>query len=256
VRLVPTTGSGPAMPYLLHGSLDISFGNYVSFIATQASGAAQLRVLADGYAEVPGGFEILVPENSPIKTVADLKGKTIAVNALNNVGTLITRSELAANGIPPSSVHFVAIPFPLMGAALAAHRVDAGWFTEPFLTEAEEKYGAYAVLDTDSGATSGFPISGYVTTAAFAARYPKTAAAFARAIVKAQKMADQSRTLVEQVLPRFTGVPSEVAVTMVTGNFPTSVDPTRLQRVADLMLRFGMLKHHFDMITMTNASGL
>ena len=48
VTIVPTTGSGPVMADLLNGRLNISFGNYVSFIAAQVRGAVQLRILAEG----------------------------------------------------------------------------------------------------------------------------------------------------------------------------------------------------------------
>jgi NitT/TauT family transport system substrate-binding protein len=94
--------------------------------------------------------------------VAALRGKTIGVNALANVATLIVSSVLTDNGVPPSSVAFVAIPFPQMGEALAGRRIDAAWLVEPFLTEAEIKHGAQAIADGDQGATANFPISGYL----------------------------------------------------------------------------------------------
>lgn len=250
VTIVPTTGSGPVMADLLNGRLDINFGNYVSFIAAQANGAASLRILAEGNNATAHEQEIVVLPHSPVTSVAGLRGKTIGVNALANVATLIVSSVLAENGVPPSVVSLVAIPFPAMGAALAARRIDAAWLVEPFLTEAEIRYGAEAVADGDQGATQNFPVSGYATTTAWVRRFPMTAAAFLRALNRGQQVADTSRPVVEQVLPRYIGITRQVAALVVTGNFPTGVDVVEIQRVADIMHQFGMLKQPFNVAPM------
>ena len=173
--------------------------------------------------------------------MAGLRGKTIGVNALANVATLIVSSVLAGNDIPPTAVRFVAIPFPQMGEALAARRIDAAWLVEPFLTEAEIKSGAEVIADGDQGATANFPVSGYVVTTAWARRYPGTAAAFVRALSRGQQLADTSRPAVEQVLPHYLGVTRQVASLVVTGDFPVGVNRMHIQRVADIMHQFGML---------------
>jgi len=246
VTIVPTTGSGPVMTDLLNGRLDVNFGNYVSFIAAQAKGVAKLRILVEGNNATAHEQEIVTLTSSPVTSVTGLRGKVIGVNALANVATLIVSSVLAENGVRPRSVKFVAIPFPAMGAALAARRIDAAWLVEPYLTETQIKYGAQVVADGDQGATQNFPISGYVTTAAWAGRYPKTAAAFTRALNRGQQVADTSRLTVEQVLQRYLGVSEQVASLAVTGDFPTSVDVTQIQRVADIMHQFGMLAQPFN----------
>ena len=250
VTIVPTTGSGPVMADLLNGALDISFGNYVSFIAAQAAGAARLRILAEGNNATAHEQEIVVLPHSPITSVAGLRGKTVGVNALANVATLIVSSVLAENNIPPSSVRLVAIPFPAMGTALAARQIDAAWLVEPFLTETQTKYGAESVADGDQGATRNFPVSGYAATTAWVNRYPRTAAAFVRALTRGQQLADTDRPLVEQVLPRYIGISHQVATLVVTGDFPASVEATQIQRVADIMHQFGMLETHFDVTAM------
>jgi ABC-type nitrate/sulfonate/bicarbonate transport system substrate-binding protein len=145
------------MADLLNGRLDISFGNYVSFIAAQAAGVASLRILAEGNNATAHELEIVVPPHSPVTSVAELRGKTIAVNALANVATLIVSSILAENNVPPASVRFTAIPFPQMAAALNARRVDAAWMVDPFLTEAEVRNGVVELADGDQSATQNFP---------------------------------------------------------------------------------------------------
>lgn len=250
VKILPTTGSGPAMAELINGTFDISFGNYVSFIDVAAKGVAKLRILAEGNNAVPHEFEIVVPARSPISSVAGLRGKVIGVNALQNVATLIVSSVLAENNVPPSSVKFTAVPFPEMAAALQARRVDAAWLAEPFVTEAETRYGVVEIADGDQGATQNFPISGYAVTQAWAQRYPGTAAAFVQALDKGQQLADTSRPAVEQALRRYISISHAAAALVVTGTFPTGVNQVQIQRVADIMHQFGMLKTSFNVAPM------
>ena len=76
-----------------------------------------------------------------------------------------------------------------MGAALAARRVDAAFLIEPYLTQAETRAGDVPLFDIDQGATQDFPLTGYVVTDAWLAKYPRTAAAFTRALGKGQPAA-------------------------------------------------------------------
>jgi ABC-type taurine transport system substrate-binding protein len=78
--------------------------------------------------------------DSPVKSLA-LKGKTIAVNAVNSEVTDLLYNALAADHITPGQVHLAQIPFPAMAAALATGRVDAAYMTEPYVTEAGQKNG-------------------------------------------------------------------------------------------------------------------
>ena len=78
-------------------------------------------------------------------------------------------------------------------------------------------------------------------------KYPKTAAAFQRAIQKAQQLATSDRKKVEEVLPAYAKVDAQTAAVLSLPNFPTSLNPTRLQRLPDLMLKDGLLKSKIDM---------
>jgi NitT/TauT family transport system substrate-binding protein len=251
VRIAPTAGSGTVMTDLINGTLDVSFGNYVSFILAQAHGIARLRIVSEGNNATAREQEICVRAHSPITTVAGLKGKVIGVNALANVATLLVSSILSENAVPVSSVKFTPIPFPSMAATLQAGRIDAGWLVEPFLTEAEVQYGVQAIADGDQGATQNFPVSGVAVTQAWLDRYPRTAAAFIAAFNRGQVLADENRKAVEQVLPQYISVSKAAATLIATGSFPVGpVNQVQIQRVADVMHEFGMLKAPFDVSPM------
>ena len=253
VKLVSITSSGDVLALLLHGNVDILAGNYVSEIQAEANnpGVIRLRILAEGALTTPRSREIMVPAGSPIKTLAQLRGKTIAVNALKNAASLLVESALATHGIPPSSVHLVQIGFPDEAAALNAHRVDAAWMVEPFVSQGRAKYGLRELYDTNLGATSAFPIAGYVSTQKFEQKDPKTAAAFVRAVERGQQVADTSKAAVEAAMVKFLGISPAIAAVMVPDMFPLGVSRVRIQRAANLMYQFGQLKHPFNVTPMT-----
>ncbi|MFY1633139.1 ABC transporter substrate-binding protein [Solwaraspora sp. WMMB335] len=65
---------------------------------------------------------VFVGNESPIDSPADLVGKKIAVNEINQ---FVTSNWLKANGVEPDSVSFVALPFAEQIPAVLNGRVDA-----------------------------------------------------------------------------------------------------------------------------------
>ena len=234
VKIVPVASGGDVLANLVNGSVDVDEGQWTSDIDAQVAGI-KLHALAAGNAGGPGVQEVTVPPGSGIRTVKQLAGKTIAVNALAGLTVLLIDTVLAANGMSPSQVHYVVVPFPAMAAALAARRVDAAFLIEPYLTQAETSSGGVPLVDLDQGATQNFPLTGYVATQAWMSKYPRTAAAFTRALHKGQQIAATSRPAVEKALTANTTISKQTAAIMATGSFPLSVTAVALGRVADLM---------------------
>lgn len=248
VQIKPVAQSIQALPALKNGQVDVIAGaNYVTFLQAFAQGALKLRIVADGASEASRFMAALVMPNSPIKQPKDLEGKTIAVNILNNIQSLTFNEVLKANNVDPTKVKYRAVPFPQMGAALQKGQVDAVHTGEPFGSDIQRKLGARMILDGGGAPVTELPVSGYVTTQDFVEKYPKTAAAFQRAIQKAQQLAAGDRKQVEAVLPSYAHVDAQTAAVLSLPNYPTSLNPTRLQRLPDLMLKDGLLKSPLDM---------
>jgi NitT/TauT family transport system substrate-binding protein len=246
VTFEPVTSSETAISDQVKKIYDITGGNYVSYIQAQAAGQANLDIFAEGSVMEPGSQGIYVMPDSPIKSLADLKDKTIAINAPKNILYLLTSSVLTEQGINPGSVKFVtSIPFPAMPAALKAGEIDAAVLPEPFASIAEQADGAVPLVDLDQGATTSFPVEGYVVTKQWAQKYPHTLAAFDEALEEGQQIADSDRAAVEQAMedlpmkPVPLGVSKQIAAVMALDDYPVGpVDPVRVQRVADVMRQF------------------
>jgi NitT/TauT family transport system substrate-binding protein len=249
VKFVPAVSSETVIADQVNGQYDITGGNYVSYIQAQQSHRADLDIFAEGSVLQPGAMGIYTMPGSPVKTLDQLKDQMVAVNAPRNIMYLLTASVLAEHGLSPADVHFVAPEkgFPVMPGELKAGAFEAGAFAEPFGSIAAEADGAVPLADLDQGATTNFPIEGYVVTKRWAQRYPRTLAAFYRALEQGQEIADTDRTAVEQAmedLPGALALPRTIAAVMSLQSYPVSagpvgsVDRVRLQRVVDVMQQF------------------
>ena len=127
-------GGAAIIPSVMSGDYQIGFSNAVSLLIA-ASKNLPVQIISQG---VLGGTSqddawdaVVVPKGSDVKTIKDLEGKTIAVNTLNNIGPVTINNAMEKDGADYKTVKYVEVPFPEMGAALEANRVDAAFTVEP-----------------------------------------------------------------------------------------------------------------------------
>jgi len=239
------------------GKYDITAGNSVSYIQAEVAHQSDLEIVAEGSLMQADNQALYTLPRSRITDESDLKGARIGVNVPNNIGTLLISAMLQEYGITPGQVHFVAMPFPEMGQALQRHVIDAAWLPEPFGSADAASMGLEELCDLDQGATQGFPVGWYVVTKGWAKKYPRTLAAFLAALRQGQEIADTQRTAVEQAmekLPNPYTVPPMIASVMSLETYPLNVAPdidrSRVQRVANEMYQFQMLRQPFQVASM------
>lgn len=235
-----------SLPAMLAGELDLVFSSYIPFYLAQANGAGTLRVVAESSSSAPNSFGIYTLPDSPVTTLADLPGRKLGVNVTGALAELLAREALTNAGVDPGSVTFVAVPFPEMGAVLQRGDIDAGFFAEPFITAAGAQLGIERVADVGVGSVDGLPIDGFGATEGWVKQHPNTAAAFQRAIQRAAETAGRDRAEVEKVITNYAKVDTKLAPIMAALQYPTSLNPKRLQRVADLMQAHDMLAARLD----------
>jgi NitT/TauT family transport system substrate-binding protein len=257
IHYTPAVSSDVSIGEQLAGNFDITGGNYVSYIQHYVKDHQPLEIIAEGSVMQQGTQAIYTMPDSKIKTLSELKGHTLGINAPLNINYLLAASVLTQNGIKLTQVNFptAPIPFPTMAGQLAAGKIDAAALPEPFATAAEQKYGAVELADLNQGATEQFPIQGYVVTKSWAQQNPGTLKAFVTALAQGQELADTSRSSVEKAMEALSGpkngeIPPIVASVMAVNIYPTAIDQVRIQRVADVMYQFGLLQSRFNVTPM------
>jgi NitT/TauT family transport system substrate-binding protein len=251
VVVMPSTNS--ATTGLLSHTMDFAAENYVGmFQQEQAVPGLNLRIVADNDQATPNLFTLMVGKNSPITSLAQLKGKKVSFPAKGfNYGSMATDIQLQPYHLSSTSFTTVALPFSSAPQAIATGTIDAAFTTEPFITIMEESSGARELTDLLSGPLAGFPVGCWGTTGSFVSKYPKTVAAFQRAMVKAVRLAASNTALVRAELPKF--VPTlkpQLAKVITLPQFNTTLTLARMKRVADVMIRLGELPADFNVAAM------
>jgi sulfonate transport system substrate-binding protein len=138
----------PAGPQLLEGlnvgSIDFGTVGEAPPIFAQAAGADLVYVGNEPPAST--GEAILVPKNSPIKSVAELKGKKVALNKGSNVHFLLVKL-LEKAGVQYTDIDAVFLTPADARAAFERGSVDAWAIWEPFLAAAQTQTGARILAD-------------------------------------------------------------------------------------------------------------
>lgn len=138
----------PAGPQLLEGlnvgSIDFGTVGEAPPIFAQAAGADLIYVGNEPAASAAEA--IVVPKNSPIKTVTELRGKKVALNKGSNVHYLLVKL-LEKAGVKYSEIEPIYLTPADARAAFERGSVDAWVIWEPFLAAAERQVEARILAD-------------------------------------------------------------------------------------------------------------
>ncbi|KWV58033.1 ABC transporter substrate-binding protein [Bradyrhizobium macuxiense] len=160
--------SGPPLLEALNvGAIDFGNTGEAPPIFAQAAGAPIQYVAYEPAA--PKGEAILVPKDSPIKSVAELKGKKVALNKGSNVHYLLVKA-LEKAGVKYSEIEPVFLAPADARAAFERGAVDAWVIWDPFQAAAEAATGARTLAD-GTGVVANYQF--YFASKTFLQRDPK-----------------------------------------------------------------------------------
>ena len=118
----------------------------------------------------PGAQAIIVQENSPIHSVADLKGKTVAVSKGSGSNYLLI-SALKKAGLSLTDITARYLEAPDGGAAFANGSVDAWAIWDPFLATQQLDHHVRTLADGSDGLADYNRF--YLATTSFAKAHPE-----------------------------------------------------------------------------------
>ena len=137
-------GTSPMSQALIAGALDCATQGVLPIAQGMAGGTFNVYVVAQHVGEKPGSFSVYwaVKDDSPIKKVEDLKGKTVGISIIGGGTQGPFNLMLKRHGIDPDKdVKLVEVSFSLSEDALRQGRVDSTNMNQPFAARAEAKGG-------------------------------------------------------------------------------------------------------------------
>jgi len=127
IEWVQFQGTAPMTQALAAGALDCATQSPLALAQGAINGNLRAYIVAQHVFEKPGGFSVYwaVKDDSPIKTIADLKGKTMSINTLGSGIYGPMAVLLRQNGVnPDKDIKLVEIGFSLSEDALRSGRVE------------------------------------------------------------------------------------------------------------------------------------
>ena len=234
--------TGPVLLEALNaGALDFGHAADTPSVFAQAAGVRAVYLAAEQ--PYPQGIAILVPADSPLRSVADLKGRKIAIGRGWNVQYLLVRAledaGLSFDDIDPAWVNNAADA----RSAFESGRVDAVGLWDPFLAGAELA-GKPRVLRNGEGLSNNRTF--YLAGTDFAQAQGQVLRTVFAELRKTNEWADRNpQAVAEQLAPQL-GVPVPV-LALATGRRRYTAVPVdagivaEQQRIADTFFKLKLI---------------
>jgi NitT/TauT family transport system substrate-binding protein len=144
-------GSTPQITALAADRIDLIQPAFSSFaFAIENARLEDIRVVTDLFLDGHGDYlsqAYMVRGDSPIRTVEDLKGKTIGVNAFGGALDIAMQAMLKKHGlVKGQDYNDVEVTFASIVPALAEKKVDMIGMGMPWMDELREKVGARTIF--------------------------------------------------------------------------------------------------------------
>lgn len=234
----------PAGPQLLEGlnvgSIDFGTVGEAPPIFAQAAGADLVYVANQPPA--PSAEAIVVPKGSPVKSLADLKGKKIALNKGSNVHFLLVKA-LEKAGLQYTDIQPVFLPPADARAAFERGSVDAWAIWDPFLAAAEKQIGARVLVD-GKGLVANHQF--YLASRTYAQKNPRVIQAIVDELGRLDAWAAKDAQAVTQLLAPQLGLGTDVTGLAVR-RFAYGIQPIsqtvagEQQKIADVFFNLKLI---------------
>ncbi|WP_280151623.1 sulfonate ABC transporter substrate-binding protein [Piscinibacter sp. XHJ-5] len=220
----------PAGPQLLEGlnvgSIDFGTVGEAPPIFAQAAGADLVYVA--NQPPGPAGEAIVVLKDSPLKSVADLKGRKVALNKGSNVHYLLVKA-LEKAGLRYADVQPVFLPPADARAAFERGSVDAWVIWDPFLAAAERQIGARQLTD-GRGLVANHQF--YLAARPYAEKHPQVIQAIVDELAKLDRWAAADPKAVATLLAPQIGLDAPITE-LAASRFAYGIQPITPQVAAE-----------------------
>jgi sulfonate transport system substrate-binding protein len=218
VRWIEMPSGAPIMEAIAAGGADLGAVGDTPAVFARASGYAFDYVAVEP--PKPDAIAILTPRASPRRSLADLKGASVALQKGSTAHHLLVRA-LASVGLGAGDVRAVFLSPPDALAAFESGRVDAWAVWDPYFSQAELS-GSARVLTTAKGLLPYYTF--YVARPAFARDHHAEVDAVIRAIAEVDRDLDADPAGTAAVLASQTGV-DEAVLSRALGRMHFGVQP-------------------------------
>jgi ABC-type nitrate/sulfonate/bicarbonate transport system substrate-binding protein len=252
LELVRVATGAAAVSAVASGQADIGWAATTVPIFARSNGVKVKAFMTADQEGPPDHYGTFIDASakSGISSFADLKGKTVMINAFGTAGELAIRDRLQKAGLSWDDVKKVTVPFPQMQAALELGNADVAVTIQPMHASIMANKAIDAkVLDVGTLSDSrnkAATASVYFASDDWLAKNEKTALAFGRAFVRAQKEVHDDPKLRLELVMKIAGMDEATAKTVPEAWFETlAITREAATPAYDTLIRTGMMTKSF-----------
>ncbi|MBW7901767.1 MAG: ABC transporter substrate-binding protein [Rhodocyclaceae bacterium] len=206
------TSGAPLTNEMVAGKLDI--GSMADFPGSN-NGAAFLKAGKQSFfitvlsgSTLGSGNGVVVPRQSNVASLAELKGRTISVPFASTAHGMLLRAVAAQGWDPQKDVNIITQAPEVAGPALQANKIEAHADFVPFAELFEHRGIARKIFD---GAQAGAPTyHGSLVSGEYAKKYPEIVVAFLRAAIEADRLIAEEPEKYSELIEKVTGIEAAV----------------------------------------------
>ncbi|KRQ04477.1 nitrate ABC transporter substrate-binding protein [Bradyrhizobium pachyrhizi] len=206
------TSGAPLTNEMVAGKLDFGamadFPGSLNGVAFQKAGRRSLFISVLSGSTKGSGNGIVVPSNSPVQSIDDLKGKTISVPFASTSHGMLLRAIEGRGWNPETDVNIITQAPEVAGPALQADKIEAHADFVPFAELFPWRGFARKIFDGSQANTPTF--HGALVNAEYAERYPEIVIAYLRAALEADRLIAADPEKYSELIAKVTGIEAEV----------------------------------------------
>jgi|GEM_PF-2127864 len=191
-------------------------------------------------------FEVVTLKSGDITSFDQLEGKTIAVSSIGGLAELQVRKAAREAGIDPDSLKLTVVPFPNVGAALRAGRIDAGFINEPWLAQTKAQTPMNVIDSSSLTVMEDMPFICLISNTQYVADNPETIRKVQLAVQESEQYARDHPDEIRDQLTTWSGLDQETAENVTLPYPATELDPEGVQEITDQLHEFGLLEEATD----------
>lgn len=206
------TSGAPLTNEMVADKLDIGsmadFPGSANAAAFQKAGKKSVFITVLSGSTLGSGNGIVVPKDSPVTSISELKGRTISVPFASTAHGMLLRAVAAQGWDPDKDVNIITQAPEVAGPALQAGKVEAHADFVPFAELFVHRGFARKIFD---GSQANAPTyHGTLANSAFAEKYPEIVVAFLRAAIEAEKLIAADPEKYSELIEKVTGIEAPV----------------------------------------------
>lgn len=246
VQVGSSTGGSAIAAAVAGGSIDIGHANLVALLTAHLRGLPFTIVAGSGtyVAEHPDAA-LVVAKDSPVKSAAELNGKTASMPGLRDIFQIGIMAWMDQSGGDSATLKFLEIPNVVVPVALQQGRTDTAMLINPSLVSALDTGKVRILAHSFDAIAKRFLIAAWFCTNQYVTQNPDVIHRFVVGLRQAASYTNAHPADTVDMLSSYSQINVDLIKRMQRSITALTLDPIEIQPVIDLAAKYKIIERAF-----------